>query len=135
MGRAILAVIVGYLTMAALVMGLFPVGSGDDGTGTMELSLIPNGFLTDNSGRGHFSTDLDYPVLDGAYPFQDADLSDFGIMLDESAPVAFKARPFAIVSHCLDNSGHGVMFRDPENMAGTLDQPWFIFDPDDNDDG
>jgi hypothetical protein len=99
-------------------------GEGDGGTGTMDLGLIPNGFLTDHHGDGTFKTDLDFSILTGAYPFQQVEVVD----LDENGPRAFKGRPFAIVAHCLDESGHGVMFRDTTN-PNTFDQPLFIFDP------
>ena len=110
---------------------VFPEGVGDDGAGE-ENPL--NGFRTDNEGNGSLRLLLDFPVLKGAYPFQKADLSAFGIELTameaDSAPVAFKARPFTVVSHCPDDRGHGLLNRVPDDPM-TFDQPWFRFDPED----
>lgn len=78
----------------------------------------PNGFFTDEMGNGVFKTELDFPIVNGAYPFhrfEGFDPSDERFPLEEPKihPVAIvgPSGPFTLrlVSHCTDNTGHGLL--------------------------
>lgn len=73
--------------------------TGDDGTGSQH---VANGFWTDRHGYGEFRVKLDFPLNKGAYQWREYDAS-----LPRSAigGGAFKLR---IVSHCVDQTGHGL---------------------------
>jgi hypothetical protein len=106
-----------------------PTGTGP-GFGTR--TVVPNGFYTDRFGRGMFETHLDFEVVGGAYSFDrvaipgrvsPGDLRPVSIGLDIPD---VGVTPFAVVSHCKDEKGHGLVFRaNPE----TGDQGWFFFVP------
>ncbi len=83
------------------------LGDGDDGTGSTE---AVNGFYTDGNGDGVFEIDLDFPMLRGAYQFQEA---------TSFPPEALGDDPFiiAIASHCTDERFHGL-------VPGTFELWW-----------
>ncbi len=86
-----------------LSLSVFPLGSGDDGTGS---DNVINGFFTDRDGNGQLKTTLDYPLIKGAIPFY--------LFLNNLSPIAIGADPvfpftLRIVSHCEDNAGHGLV--------------------------
>jgi hypothetical protein len=77
-----------------------------------------NGFYTDENGNASFYIELDFPIINGAYPFQGFagfDAADERFLLDEpSIPpvaIAMSGVPFTlrIASHCMDGKGHGLM--------------------------
>ena len=79
---------------------------------------VANGFWTDEEGNGILQVTLDFPFVDGAYPFHKYDPA--------LPPVAIVGAPFApfmlrLVSHCIDDLGHGV------NAANR--EPWFDWSP------
>ncbi|MEZ4681253.1 MAG: WD40 repeat domain-containing protein [Caldilineaceae bacterium] len=79
---------------------------------------VANGFWTDEDGNGTLTVALDFPLIDGAYPFYKYDAT--------LPPVATIGAPFApfmirLVSHCTDSLGHGV---DAANR-----EPWFDWSP------
>src|SRR5882724_1556470 len=106
-----------------------PAGTGP-GFGTR--TVVPNGFYTDRFGRGMFETRLDFELVGGAYPFNriaipgrvsPGDLARVSIGLNIPD---VGVTPFAVVSHCKDEKGHGLVFRaNPK----TGDQGWFFFVP------
>lgn len=78
-------------------------------------ATLANGFTTDARGRGRFRTVLDFPLLGGAYPFNE--MPDGVIPGAREIPVAIvnPAAPgvrgpfmIRIVSHCQDGLGHGL---------------------------
>lgn len=88
----------------------------------------PNGFYTDENGDANFSIDLDFPIINGAYPFHrfaGFDPTDERLAVENPAiyPVAIVGRdgPFTlrIVSHCTDNLGHG--------LSSGLREWWFLW--------
>jgi hypothetical protein len=94
-----------------------------EGNGSDELV---NGFRTDTDGNAHFEIGLDFPLLNGAYPFQkfaDFDPADERFPIEDPRiyPVAIvgPGGPFTIriASPCLDDIGHGL---EPGNREG-----WF----------
>jgi hypothetical protein len=106
-----------------------PTGTGP-GFGTR--TVVPNGFYTDRFGRGMFETHLDFELVGGAYPFDRVAIPG-RVSPGDLAPVSIGLNipdvgvtPFAVVSHCKDEKGHGLVFRaNPE----TGDQGWFLFVP------
>jgi hypothetical protein len=77
-----------------------------------------NGFYTDDEGTARFEIDLDFPIINGAYPFQkftDFDPSDERYPIDDpqAIPMAIIGPngPFTlrIASHCTDGLGHGLL--------------------------
>ena len=91
---------------------------------------VANGLLSDQNGDGQLNTMLDFPMFGGAYPFHDFDGFDpddprFPILEPRVFPVAIVtpnqtiSAPFGlrIVSHCLDQIGHGL-------VPGAR-EPWF----------
>ena len=98
-----------------------------EGNGTL---AIANGVKTDAQGNGVLTVDLDFPIFNGAYPFQN--LTDFDPTdprLPSETPQIYPVAivipndtidaPFGlrIVSHCSDNLAHGL-------MPGAR-EPWF----------
>jgi len=74
--------------------------TGDDGSGSDALS---NGFFTDESGHGKFVIHLDYPLVKGAFQFQEIDDTLKAIATSNSP--SFRLR---LASHCDDDDvGHG----------------------------
>jgi hypothetical protein len=98
-------------------------------------STPTNGFTTDKKGKAHFSIDLDFPVVGGAYPFHLAsatavadwqamggnpdarriptavvDPSDVGI----GGPFLLR-----VISHCTDQQGHG--------LSPAVREAWFQY--------
>jgi len=77
-----------------------------------------NSFTTDADGYAEFETDLDFPVVRGAYPFQMTATSRPGHEGHANVPTAIAdprepgqaGTPFLIrvVSHCTDNMSHGL---------------------------
>ncbi|MEM7334833.1 MAG: hypothetical protein AAF490_22340 [Chloroflexota bacterium] len=78
-----------------------------------------NGFYTDEDGNATFSIELDFPIINGSYPFhkfEGFDASDGRFLLDapSAQPVAIAGKgsaPFTIriASHCVDGLGHGLL--------------------------
>lgn len=91
---------------------------------------VANGLRTNTQGNGQLHVTLDFPVIDGAYPFDrfdGFDPADQRFPLDEPAAVPTAIvfpddsvdAPFGlrIVSHCTDDLGHG--------LGAGVRQPWF----------
>lgn len=83
----------------------------------------PNGFWSDENGNATFRIDLDFPIINGAYPFhrfKEFNPADERLKAERPAiyPVAIvgKDGPFTLrmVSHCTDNVGHGLSSADRE---------------------
>lgn len=82
----------------------------------------PNGFITDANGDGEFKVDLDFPVVNGAYPFNRMEHADHLLAQTKNPganpiptaivtlPDTRNEGPFMIrmVSHCQDQLGHGL---------------------------
>lgn len=88
----------------------------------------PNGFTTDAKGNATIKLDLDFPIINGAYPFQrfaNFDPTDERFPAENPAlyPVAIvgKEGPFTIriVSHCVDGMGHG--------FGPAIREWWFLW--------
>ena len=98
---------------------IFEPGTGDDGTGSTE---VANGFWTNEYGNGRFRITVDFPVIKGAYQYQDLDLSNPifkpGVELGPILVATLPQETFSIrvVTHCVDHTGHGLI------PAG---EPWF----------
>lgn len=73
---------------------------GDDGTGSDD---VVNGFFTNEKGNGHFLKHLNFPVIKGAYQFQEFDLSI------DPAPIDDTPFTLRLASHCTDQVGHGLV--------------------------
>jgi hypothetical protein len=83
-------------------------------------SLVPlcNSFSTDSAGDGTFKTSVNFPVVGGAYPFQQSDGAPARPGHDAHAdvptaivdPRTGNGGPFMIrvVSHCTDGANHGL---------------------------
>lgn len=79
-------------------------------------SYSANSFTTNENGNGHFSVDLDFPLVGGAYPFQATATSRPGHEGHANVPTAIvdprtgNGGPFMIrvISHCTDNASHGL---------------------------
>jgi len=77
-----------------------------------------NSFMTDAKGDAEFETDLDFPIVRGAYPFQMTATSRPGHEGHANVPTAIadprepgqEGTPFLIrvVSHCTDGASHGL---------------------------
>ena len=92
---------------------------GDDGTGSQH---VANGFWTDKHGYGEFHAKLDFPLNKGAYQWKEVDGS-----LPRSAigGAAFRLR---VVSHCVDQTGHGLSPGLPGEALGgenKFHEMWF----------
>lgn len=77
-----------------------------------------SGFHTDENGDGSFYVELDYPIINGAYPYQNFagfDASDERFLLDEPqnrpVAIAMSGAPFTlrVASHCTDGLAHGLL--------------------------
>jgi len=77
-----------------------------------------NGFNTDQEGNGSVTIDLDFPIVNGAYPFhrfEGFDPADERFPLDTPSahPVAIVGQgvPFTLrlASHCVDGLSHGLL--------------------------
>lgn len=86
-------------------------GSGNAGLG------LSNGFWSDANGNGLYTTTLDFPIIGGAYPFQnfegfDATDARFPLEKPRAIPVAVvtTGAPFTlrIASHCQSNLNYGL---------------------------
>jgi hypothetical protein len=64
---------------------------------------LVNGFWTNHFGRGWFYIKLDYPVIKGAFQFQENDASHARVAIGDTD---FTLR---IASHCFDGVGHGLL--------------------------
>jgi len=98
--------------------GLHPVGS----------TTPTNGFTTDADGDANWTANLDFPLIGGAYPFQDGPTvarpgHDGHINVPTAIvdPRTGNGGPFMIrmISHCTDGLGHGL-------SPGTR-EAWFQF--------
>jgi hypothetical protein len=94
-----------------------------------------NGFTTDANGDADFQTDLDFPVVGGAYPFQKASDEAVQALIDAGntwplvripSPVVNPEDPnisapflIRIVSHCTDQLGHG--------LSPGIREAWFQY--------
>ena len=80
---------------------------------------MANGFYTVKKGKGKLEVVLNFPIYNGAYPFQEFDSS--------LTPVPIRTvdmddlRVISIVSHCKDNRGHGLV----ADTASAPDEDWF----------
>ena len=96
----------------------------------------PNGFRTDGNGKGKVTLDLDFPVVGGAYPFNRMTHPDHVLaatknpnawpnptaIVNPSDPgIGGPSTPFMIrmVSHCQDDTGHG--------LSPATREPWFQY--------
>ncbi len=84
----------------------------------------PNAFFTDSQGNGTFDKVLDFPVIKGAYPYQETAsfIEDaFGVVIAGMTPAPNTVIPnvarIAIVSHCVDDAAHG--------LDSYTDERWF----------
>lgn len=77
-----------------------------------------NGFHTDEDGNGSLTIDLDFPIVEGAYPFDrfegfDAGDGRYPLESPSAHPVAIvgPGGPFTLrlASHCVDGLGHGLV--------------------------
>ena len=76
-------------------------------------TTVANGFYTNRAGNATFRAHLDFPIINGSYPFSD---------VDGSAAVSIRDNPsLVVVSHCEDHVGHGLSDRSPLNRA----EGWF----------
>ncbi|RMD62472.1 hypothetical protein D6833_06840, partial [Candidatus Parcubacteria bacterium] len=91
---------------------LAAMGPGNGNTNNL------NGFFTDKDGNGTFKIELDFPIVNGAYPFQKFagfDPKDERFPLDNPrimpVPIIGSGAPFTIrvASHCTDGVGHGLV--------------------------
>jgi hypothetical protein len=94
----------------------------------------PNGFHTDANGNGSLRLDLDFPVLNGAYPFNRMSADDLALAQTKrpeatAVPAATVnpadsgiGGPFLIrmVSHCQDGLSHGLS---PANREAWFQYP------------
>ena len=106
--------------------------TGKPGTALIPTSALPaalaamgeavvrdlNGFHTDQDGNGSVKIDLDFPIVNGAYPFhrfEGFDPTDERFPLDAPSahPVAIVGQgvPFTLrlASHCVDGLSHGLL--------------------------
>jgi len=90
------------------------LASTGEGNGTDQQ---PNGFHTDENGNASYRIELDFPIINGAYPFhrfQEFDAADERLPAENPRiyPVAIvgPSGPYTlrIVSHCTDGVGHGL---------------------------
>ena len=89
-----------------------------------------NSFSTDGAGNGTFTSSVNFPVVGGAYPFQQAGGASARPGHDDHAdvptaivdPRTGNGGPFMIrvVSHCLDNANHGLS---PSNREAWFQYP------------
>jgi hypothetical protein len=86
------------------------------GQGNAKVGLS-NGFWSDENGNAIFITTLDFPIIGGAYPFQnfegfDASDERFPLENPRAIPVAIitKGAPFTlrVASHCQSNVNYGL---------------------------
>ncbi len=84
----------------------------------------PNAFFTDSNGNGKFDKVLDFPVIKGAYPYQETAFfikDAFGVDVTGMQPAPNTVIPniarIAIVSHCVDDAAHG--------LESYTDERWF----------
>jgi hypothetical protein len=98
--------------------------------GTGSVDPLCNSFYTDGSGTGTFKTSVNFPVVGGAYPFQQAGgvpANGTGDAIPDVPTAIVDPRtgnggPFMIrvVSHCLDNANHGLS---PSNREAWFQYP------------
>ena len=108
---------------------------GDDGNDTLAGNGgndLSNGFWSDENGNALFVTELDFPMIGGAYPFQrfeGFDPTDERFTAEEPRvfPVAIvgSGAPFTlrIASHCTDGVGHGLAAGPHEGWFDWLANP------------
>jgi hypothetical protein len=94
-------------------------------------SLAPlcNSIFTDNNGDGSLSVDVNFPLVGGAYPFQDSDGAPArpGSEVIPDVPTAIvdprtgNGGPFMlrVISHCTDQANHG--------LSPAVREAWFQF--------
>lgn len=94
---------------------LIGISPWNNAAGSNDFTVLTNGFRTDADGDGEFEIDIDFPVVRGAYPFNKATLSTptgvagFPVAIHNPAePGTSSAFLFRVVSHCQDDSGHGL---------------------------
>ena len=102
------------LSPAAQGLGLV----GDDGTG---LPNAINGFRTDGDGEGGIELELDFPLIKGAYQYQEFDVSLKANATGNTQ--VLNGWLLIIVSHCVDDKAHGLV----DQNTGT-DETWFVVD-------
>lgn len=93
----------GNLTQTANDLGL----KGDDGSGSKHAANV---FWTDRWGNGSYYAKLDYPLVKGAFQFNefDATLARNAIGDGPLGPVAHGVR-LRLASHCFDQRAHGLV--------------------------
>lgn len=98
-------------------------------------STPTNGFTTDKNGNAHFSIDLDFAIVDGAYPFHLASeqaVADWqtaggnpdarripSAVVNPSDPGVSGPFLLRMVSHCTDQEGHG--------LSPAVREAWFQY--------
>lgn len=85
---------------------------------------VANGTWSDANGNARLALDLDFPLVNGAYPFQtlaDPALGTYPVAIVIPDGVQIKA-PFTIrvISHCLDDLGHGLVPGVHESWFDTI---------------
>lgn len=101
-----------YADLAAISPGANPAGA----------SSSCNSFTTDKNGNANTSVSLNYPLVGGAYPFQQSGTGD-----PSHVPTAIvdprtgNGGPFMlrVISHCTDQASHG--------LSPATREAWFQF--------
>ena len=106
------------------------------GKGNARSDVMSNGFWSDENGNASITTTLDFPIVGGAYPFQNFENFDatdprFKSPFQDTppraipVPIIMTGAPFTIrvASHCTDNKNYG-LFPGPHEgwfywLAGT----------------
>jgi hypothetical protein len=94
-----------------------------------------NGFVTDAYGNADFQIELDFPLIGGAYPFQNASTEAVEALryAGSTWPLVRKPHPVAnptdpnisapflmrVISHCTDQVGHG--------LSPAVREAWFQY--------
>lgn len=88
------------------------------------LENAPNVFFTDKHGKGTYKKVLDFPLIKGAYPYNEAAsfiYDVYGVDIQGMMPAPTNFAPgsprMAIVSHCYDDRAHGLL--------SYSDERWF----------
>ena len=90
------------LSDTAMALGLV----GDDGSGSVNAI---NGFRTDANGEGEISLNLDFPLIKGAYQYQEF---NGNLKANATGHTPLGGVKLVIVSHCVDDRAHGLVDQD-----------------------